>query len=421
MTKINLLSILMIHFICWVQILNGQAMDHKQGEVILCLHPQTSLAAITQRHALMENVPTDFVLDRCLNQHMNIWKAQFDYTKINERRLLDQLNQDPEIVVAQLNHFLKQRSNIPNDPKVESQWQWFNIGAYDAWTFTTGGITQSGDTIVVAVLDVGVYDRHEDLIGNIWTNKNEIPHNGIDDDENGYVDDYRGWNVLYANDSIDPEIFSGDVQETHGTEILGVIGADGNNGIGVSGINWNVKMMNVYINSDLNEADIIAAYGYVLDQRKLYNESGGQKGAYVVATNLSYGDEDLNPSETPIWCAVYDSLGEQGILNCTATANTSIDIDSIMDVPTSCASPYMISVTATNSDDVRSFAAYGKNDIDIAAPGSQLLTTSIPDYDYVTGTSFASPMVAGAIALLYSAPCGDLAALSHTSPAEAAL
>ncbi|MBK8504527.1 MAG: S8 family serine peptidase [Saprospiraceae bacterium] len=296
-----------------------------------------------------------------------------------------------------------------------------DIDAEEAWSLATGGVTQLGDTIVVAVIDVGVDYTHEDLAQNIWKNNYEIADNGIDDDQNGYVDDVRGWNVLETNDNIEAELFGGGVPDEHGTEILGVIGAVGNNDIGITGINWNVKLMNVFFNSDLNEADMIAAYGYILQQRKIYNETGGARGAYVVATNLSYGDEDLSPEETPIWCAIYDSLGNQGILNCTATANTSINIDSIQDVPTSCASDYMIAVTATNQSDVRSFAAYGKHDIDIAAPGSQVFTTSIPGYDFVSGTSFASPIVAGAIGLLYSSPCGDLAALAKIDPAAAAL
>lgn len=430
MTKINLLLVFTFFFSLTIHLLSAQALDHRQGEVILCLHPLTEHTSLSSRHAYVNNVPTGFNLDRCLNRHMNIWKGSFDYTRISESSLLEQLNNDEEVVVAQLNHFLKRRNIAPNDPRLDDQWQWINTGergladadidADEAWSFSTGGVSQLGDTIVVAVLDVGVAGDHEDLQSNIWINHKEIPNNGVDDDQNGYVDDYRGWNVLSANDDIDPEVFGGGVEETHGTEILGVIGAVGDNGIGITGINWKVKMMNVFFNSDLNEADMIAAYGYVLDQRKLYNETNGNQGAFVVATNLSYGDEDLTPEETPIWCAVYDSLGRQGILNCTATANTSIDIDSIRDVPTSCASEYMISVTATNDSDVRSFAAYGKNDIDLAAPGSQLLTTSIPGYDFVTGTSFASPMVAGAIGLLYSSPCGDLAALARVAPEEAA-
>lgn len=411
--------------------LPAQQLNHRQGEVIVCLHPDTDRNSLARRHSILENKDTRFELTTCLSSDLNIWKATFDYTKIHEQEFLAALNRDPGVAVAQLNHLIKRRNLVPDDPMFAEQWQWLNDGtlgiadsdidAEEAWSVSTGGVTLLGDTIVVAVIDVGVDYMHEDIRENIWMNRQEIPGNRIDDDGNGYVDDVRGWNVLLENDNIEPELFGGGVQETHGTEILGIVGAVGNNGIGVAGVNWNIKLMNVFFNSDLNEADMIAAYGYILAQRKLYNETNGQKGAFVVATNLSYGDEDLNPDETPIWCAVYDSLGQHGILNCTATANTSIDIDSIGDVPTSCNSEYMISVTATNSSDQRTFAAYGKNDIDLAAPGSQLLSTSIPGYDYVTGTSYASPMVAGAIGLLYASPCGDLAGLARTDPAGAAL
>lgn len=431
MTKINRLLPLIILSALFSIDLTGQQLGHKQGEVILCFHPNTDPDLLAQRHARMDNVATNFRLTSCLSDHMNIWKGTFDYTQIHEGDFLDMLHQDSEVVVAQLNHFIKRRNLVPNDPMLQEQWQWINQGergiadadidAEEAWSISTGGVTQLGDTIVVAIIDVGVDYMHEDLGANIWMNRHEIAGNRIDDDGNGYVDDVRGWNVLLENDNIEPELFGGGVPETHGTEILGIAGAVGNNGIGVTGINWNVKLMNVFFNSDLNEADMIGAYGYVLAQRKLYNETNGQLGAFVVATNLSYGDEDLDPEDTPIWCAVYDSLGSQGIISCTATANTSINVDSIRDVPTSCSSDYMIAVTATNQSDDRTFAAFGKNDIDLAAPGSQVFTTAIPGYDFVTGTSYASPMVAGAIGLLYSSPCGDLASLAKIDPAGAAL
>ncbi len=431
MLKKLLLFVVLISSTCYVESLHAQALEYRQGEVIMCFHPGVDQQAVINRNVKFRGEETSFQMKKCLSDHMNIWVAKFDFTRIHEIEFINNLTSDPDILVAQQNHFIKQRAVSPNDPLLEQQWQWINLGsngkedadidADDAWSITKGGVTVHGDTIVVAIIDVGVDDQHEDLIDNIWRNPHEIPNNGIDDDENGYVDDTRGWNILLEDDNVDPEMFAGGVSETHGTEILGVVGATGNNSIGIAGVNWNIKMMNVFFNSDLNEADMIAAYGYILQQRKMYNETNGERGAFVVATNLSYGDEELTPEETPIWCAVYDSLGAQGILNTAATANTEINIDTILDVPTSCASDYMIAVTATDEADERTFAAFGKRDIDLAAPGDLVYTTSIPGYAWVTGTSFAAPIVAGAVGLLYASPCGDLASLALTDPAAAAL
>jgi subtilisin family serine protease len=384
-----------------------------------------------KKHTTYKDKATNLSPQKCLSDYLNIWKVRFDFTRIHEGDFLSEMRNDPEVVVAQYNHLLKRRSKVPDDPFFSMQWQWLNEGtpgladadidADDAWQISTGGVSALGDTIVVALIDNGVDYMHPDLAGNIWFNRNEIPGNGIDDDENGFVDDYRGWNVNLSNDNIEPELFGGGVQDAHGTEILGVMAASGNNATGVAGVNWNLKVMNVTLDLSLEEASMIESYSYILAQRKLYNETDGARGAYVVATNLSYGDEDLLTDDAPIWCSFYDSLGAQGILNCAATANQELDIDSIQDVPTSCPSDFLISVTASDDQDVRSFAAFGKNDIDLAAPGDRIFTTYIPDYNFSTGTSYASPMVTGVIALLYSSPCADLASLSKSDPAAAAL
>ncbi|MBX2817410.1 MAG: S8 family serine peptidase, partial [Saprospiraceae bacterium] len=267
----------------------------------------------------------------------------------------------------------------------------------------------------------GIDDKHPDLQGNLWINRGEIPLNGIDDDGNGYVDDYRGWNVNLGNDNIDPEQSGANDFDDHGTLITGIIGARTNNGMGVAGMNWNIKVMSININTELVESDMIAAYAYVLDQRTQYNQTNGASGAYVVATNLSYGDEDLTPEDSPIWCGIYDSLGAQGIINVTATANRALNIDEIKDVPTSCSSDHMIAVTATNIRDERTFAAFGINDIDLAAPGSDIFSTTVQGYGDDRGASFAAPMIVGTVALLYASPCSDLASLAGIDPAAASL
>jgi subtilisin family serine protease len=142
--------------------------------------------------------------------------------------------------------------------------------------------------------------------------------------------------------------------------------------------------------------------------RRLYNETDGEKGAFVVATNASWGINGGEPADSPLWCAMYDSLGAQGVLNCGATANNNVDVDVVGDLPTACPSDFMISVTATNIDDMRTFSAYGATTIDVGAPGDNVYTTSISGgYGTTSGTSFASPLTAGVIGLLYSAPCAS--------------
>jgi subtilisin family serine protease len=143
---------------------------------------------------------------------------------------------------------------------------------------TTGGLTVQGDTIVVAVIDCGADITHEDL--NFWKNYLEIPGNGIDDDTNGYVDDFDGWNAQSQTGVI--------TSCSHGTHVSGIIGAIGNNTTGVVGVNWNVKIMPVQPSST-NEALVVAAYTYVYNMRRLYNQTNGAKGAFIVATNSSFG------------------------------------------------------------------------------------------------------------------------------------
>jgi hypothetical protein len=125
----------------------------------------------------------------------------------------------------------------------------------------------------------------------------------------------------------------------------------------------------------------------------------------VVATNSSFGVDYGQPANYPIWCAMYDSLGVQGILSCGATANLNINIDIMGDVPTACPSDYMIAVTNTTRNDLKnSGAAYGLTTIDLGAPGTSILSTyPTSTYSTLTGTSMATPMVTGAIALMYAA------------------
>ncbi|MDH3651820.1 MAG: S8 family serine peptidase, partial [Saprospiraceae bacterium] len=265
-----------------ISLSTAQQLDHRQGEFIICLHSDVSAAAWIKKHQTFDQRNTRIAAPKCLSTHLNIWSISYDFTSIHEDRFLTHLKADPEVVVVQFNHLLKRRNKVPDDPLFDMQWHWLNNGsqgiedadidAVEAWNLTTGGISALGDTIVVALIDNGVDYMHPDLASNIWFNHLEVPGNGIDDDENGFIDDYRGWNVNLGNDNIEPELFAGGAMDTHGTGILGVMAANGNNKIGVAGINWNLKVMNVTLDLSLDEASMIESYAYILAQRKLYNE-----------------------------------------------------------------------------------------------------------------------------------------------------
>jgi len=309
----------------------------------------------------------------------------------------------------------------PNDPSFNLQWGFDLIEAQKAWNVTTGGSTLNGKEIVIATIDDGFDINHEDLVDNIWINKDEIPDNNIDDDQNGYVDDYYG-PALRSNNGNHPV-------KTHGTRVIGIIGAVGDNNTGVAGLNWNAKLM---VLSDIQfSSDVIEGYDYILEQRKLYNDTNGARGAFIVVSNSSIGIDNTFPSGAQTWCNLYDDLGNEGVLNVCATTNAEANVEEVGDIPSTCTSPYLIAVTNTDrSDNKVPGAGFGNVSIDLGAPGGDdvsdeqqkiLSTTANNDYTTISGTSASSPHVAGAAALLYSAPCSELADMIDNDPAGSAL
>ncbi|MFN6037255.1 MAG: S8 family serine peptidase [Bacteroidota bacterium] len=387
----------------------AQQNDHVPGQFIVQVN---DLAELDKIFYISGGKNTDtkkqFKVNQILSERMKIVLLEAD-TNLNQNILLEKLNSTNGVTLAQFNHYTHDRINIPNDTYFSSMWALNNTGqngglsdadidAPEAWDISTGGLTSTGDTIVVAVIDGGFQLSHPDI--SFWKNYNEIPGNSIDDDGNGYVDDVNGWNAIGNNASI--------TSNSHGTHVAGTIGAKGNSGTGTTGISWNVKVMAVQ-GSSSNEAAVVRAYDYVLSNRILYDQTNGQKGAFVVATNSSFGVDQGQPTNYPIWCAMYDSLGAAGILSAGATANQNWNIDVINDIPTGCSSPHLISVTNTTNQDIKyTSAGYGINTIDIGAPGTNIYST-IPTSNWAMnnwiGTSMATPHVAGTIALMYSAAC----------------
>ncbi|WP_170853658.1 S8 family serine peptidase [Lishizhenia tianjinensis] len=386
-------------------------------QLLVQLQPHTNLQAFQSELAQNGLEQTDISL---LSKNMSIYLLVWSDATISNAQAMSKVRACKGVINLQNNHFIQERETIPTDPSFANTWHHKNTGQTggttdndidtpDAWDITTGGVTATGDTIVVCILEGGGANmNHPDLVNNIYHNHHEIPNNNIDDDGNGYVDDVNGWNVNLNSDTHS----SGN----HGTAVMGMIGASANNGIGSTGVNHNVKMMLVS-GFNMSESSVIAAYDYPLTQRKLYNQSAGSNGAFVVATNASWGIDGANPANYPLWCAYYDTLGVHGILNCGATTNQNFNVDTGGDMPTACGSDYMISVTASNHNDQRTFSGYGATTIDLAAPGeSVLLPSGSSSYATTSGTSFASPCVAGAIALAYSAPCASFASIYASNP-----
>ena len=306
----------------------------------------------------------------------------------------------------------------PNDPDYAQQTALERIGAPEAWQYTTGGLTDDGTEIVIGVIDSGTDTNHEDLVENLWINPDEIPDNGIDDDGNGFIDDVTGWNFI--NNTPEQVLDN----NGHGSKVAGVLGARGDNGLHLAGVNWRVKIIPFDANS---EGSVTAAGYYLRDLRRRWNESGGTDGAFVVAANFSLGiSANCNGS---IWGQMMEDLGQEGILSVGATVNAGDDIDEVGDIPSGCATDFLLSVSVTNeagefirraNGDAR--FGFGAENIDLVAPGRELIV--LDHFDRTTedgGTSFATPYVTGAIGLLYSVPCTGLTARALADPAATAL
>ena len=401
----------------------SQEATFKAGEFIILLQKNSSFETFVQQYS---GNGRDVIIDeyKRLSASEPVYLIKVISTTGKEKQELSFIKNLSAVALAQLNHIVSKRDVGTDDPRYKDQWQWKNTGqdggiqgadisAETAWETTTGGKTANGDTIVVCIVDDGTNYEHEDLAANIWFNSKEIPGNNIDDDGNGFIDDVHGWNFQNNDSNVN--------EGGHGVNVNGMIGAVGNNGIGVSGINWNVKMMNV-VYAGTEESSVIESYDYPLQSRILYNNTNGSEGAFVVSVNSSWGIDYGKPADAPIWCNFYDVMGAAGILSVAATSNSNVNVDVDGDLPTGCTSPYLISVGRTNNKDAYAACGYGVVSIDLGAPGVNIVTTrSNNRYTTTTGTSFSSPLVAGMVALLYSYPCEGIGQLMKSDPTAFAL
>ena len=258
------------------------------------------------------------------------------------------LESEPGVVYAEPNYVRKLAAQIPNDARWSELWGVRKIAAPDAWDQTTGS-----DAVTVAVVDTGIADTHPDLTQNIWLNPAEDV-DGVDDDGNGYIDDVGGWDFV-AEDR-NPTDESG-----HGTHVAGTIGARGNNGTGITGVNWRVKLMALRAGSDvgLADSDIIAAFRYAC-----------RKGAKVI--NGSFGGPGASNALRDAITACPTSLFV------FAAGNEGLDNDQDPSYPCAYPAANILCVAATGEDDaLPSWSSYGGTSVDLAAPGVSILSTSL--------------------------------------------
>ena len=310
---------------------------------------------------------------------------------VSTHALLERLRADPNVEYAEPNYIVRKNA-VPNDPRYVEQWNLHNTGQ-------TGGVTDydinapegwdlqtSAAGVVVAIIDTGIDYTHEDLEANIYSNPGECTANGIDDDDNGYVDDCHG--IDTANGDSDPMD-----DEGHGTHVAGILGAVGNNGVGTAGVAWSVQMLPCKFLTQSGEgttAGAIACLDYVAALK--------DSGVNIVATNNSWGGYEFSQ-------ALSDAVAVQrtkGIVFVAAAGNDGVDLDRLPEYP-----------CALNLDNVVCVASFpqtgawepssnnGKFTVHIHAPGTPVLST-LPgnQYGVAGGTSMAAPHVTGALALM---------------------
>jgi subtilisin family serine protease len=295
--------------------------------------------------------------------------------------------QSADVEYVEANNVIR-LENTPDDPQLGSLWGMEKISAEAAWEVSTG----SRD-VVVAVIDTGVDYNHPDLRDNYWYNPGETgtdedgrdkSTNGIDDDGNGYVDDFRGWD--FANNDNNPMD-----DHDHGTHCAGTIGATGNNGTGVAGVNWTASVVGLKFISASGSGSTTAAISAIEYATKLG----------VTLTSNSWGG---GGSSTAMLAAIREA-NDAGILFVAAAGNSTSNNDSRPNYPSNYDVDNVIAVAATQQNDtLASFSSYGRTTVDLAAPGVSILsTTRNGGFKNMSGTSMATPHVAGAVALIKSA------------------
>ena len=332
--------------------------------------------------------------------------------RVKHRQDLDGNKQATQFELGFDTKTFKETSIVPNDPMLSRQWHLLNTGqfggipgsdinAVQAWKNRT-----DAKDVIVAIIDGGIDLSHPDLDDNIWENRKEIPGNNLDDDNNEYVDDYNGWNFV-ANSHI-PNI------DAHGTHVAGIVGAEGNNNIGVSGVAWDIQLMSLDIfdtNKKYKDEHLIEAINYAV-------ENGADIINMSLGYTIPYGTIDLfkriKPDTYQLYLDTFTHAINNGVTLIASAGNDDAEDDLHLSLPAAFSSELdgFISVAAVDqSQFITDYSNYG-GEITLAAPGgssdskASMMFSTLPEsnqsYGGMPGTSMAAPVVAGTAALILS-------------------
>ncbi len=319
------------------------------------------------------------VLGTTTNLGIQLWELR----NLTTDQAIATLSKDSRIEYIEPN-YLRSLDATPNDPSFDQLWGLNNtaqtggkldadIDAPEAWNI------QTGNNVVVGVIDTGVDYNHPDLAANIWTNPGEIAGDGIDNDGNGYVDDIHGYD--FSDGDSNPLDYQG-----HGTHVAGTIAAVGNNSTGVAGVNWSAKILPIKIFPNATDFNIVKAIEYSANMG-------------VKVTNNSWGG---GPGSAALKDAI-QFAGSKGQLFIAAAGNDGTNTDIFPHYPSSFNLDNIISVAATDHNDaLAGFSNYGATSVDLGAPGVNIYSTIPGGYGYKSGTSMATPHVAGVASLIWS-------------------
>ncbi|MCL1046605.1 MULTISPECIES: S8 family serine peptidase [Shewanella] len=372
--------------------------EYKKDQILVVYKDNVTKFERLSAQRLVNGTLTDKNLDGIDDKFQHLLSGRLAKLELKSGSDLDaaikMISKHPAVKYAEPNYTYR-ALGMPDDPSFVDMWGLHNTGqsggtsgadidAVAAWDITTGS-----SNVVIGVIDTGVDYNHPDLVANMWVNPGEIAGNGIDDDGNGVIDDIHGYN---------PTTGTGDPMDGngHGTHVAGTIGATGNNGVGVVGVNWDVTMIGCKFLSDGGTGsteDAIACIDYFTNLKVNH-------GVDVKATNNSWGGGGFSQ-------ALKDSIesaGDQGILFVAAAGNDAIDNDVNPHYPSSYDSDVVLSIASTDRNDAMSdFSQWGLTSVDMGAPGTSILSTFPNDsYGTISGTSMATPHVAGAAALVWS-------------------